>query len=103
MKIESSELIRTLRQWQADVDIHTGLKEFATYQKVIDEIKRMETNEEIKQRIEKERRESCKRKNVDTGKIKALRTAKWSVQKIADEMDVTPQTVRYHLDRMGLK
>lgn len=103
MKIESSELVKTLKEWQLDTSAYAGLKETALFQRVIDEVKRMETNEEIKQRIEKERRESCKRKNVDTGKIKALRTAKWSVQKIADEMGVTSQTIRYHLDRMGLK
>lgn len=56
MKIKSSELIQTLRFWQLDAgtNSYAGLKEVALYQKVIDEIKRMETNEEIKQRIERE-------------------------------------------------
>lgn len=70
MKIESNELIRTLRQWQADADIHTGLKEFAAYQKVIDEIKRMKTNEEIKQRIETG--EETQEAQNEGGEIKAI-------------------------------
>lgn len=70
MKIESSELIQTLKNWQIDAGIHTGLKEFAAYQKVIEEVKRMETNEEIKQRI-KAGEESSNAKNED-GEIKAI-------------------------------
>lgn len=70
MKIESSELIQTLKNWQIDTGIHTGLKEFATYQKVIEEVKRMETNEEIKQRI-KAGEEFSNAKNED-GEIKAI-------------------------------
>lgn len=54
MKIESNELVKTLKEWQIDANIYTGLAEFATYQKVIDEVKRMATNEEIRQQIERE-------------------------------------------------
>lgn len=70
MKIESSELIQTLKQWQLDAGIHTGLKEFAAYQKVINEIKRMETNEEIKQRIEAG--EESQAVQNEGGEIKAI-------------------------------
>lgn len=70
MKIESSELIQTLKNWQIDAGIHTGLKEFAAYQKVIEEVKCMETNEEIKQRI-KAGEKSSNAKNED-GEIKAI-------------------------------
>lgn len=70
MKIESSELIQTLKNWQIDAGIHTGLKEFAAYQKVIEEVKCMETNEEIKQRI-KAGEESSNTQNKD-GEIEAI-------------------------------
>lgn len=70
MKIESSELIQTLKNRRIDTGIHTGLKGFAAYQKVIEEVKRMETNEEIKQRI-KAGEESQNTQNED-GEIKAI-------------------------------
>lgn len=70
MKIEGSELIQTLKQWQIDAGIYTGLKEFATYQKVIEEVKRMETNEEIKQRIETG--EETQEAQNESGEIKAI-------------------------------
>ena len=40
---------------------------------------------------------------LDDGKIKALREAGWSLEKIADEMGCTPQTVANHLNAMGGK
>ena len=36
-------------------------------------------------------------KNVDHGKIVSLRTAGWSVKKIAAQMEISEQTVRNHL------
>lgn len=53
MKIESDDLIKNLQNWQENDTKYTGLKETAILQKVIDEVQRMATNEEIKQRIEK--------------------------------------------------
>jgi hypothetical protein len=44
-----------------------------------------------------------KREPLDVGKVRALVNAKWSVPKIADEMDVSPATIYYHLKKMGLK
>lgn len=40
------------------------------------------------------------RKNIDTGKVKALRRAGWSINKIADEMGVSAPTISYHLKKM---
>ena len=51
MKIESKDLIATLKVWQNDQSLYAGLKEPALLQKVIDEVEHMATNEEIKQRI----------------------------------------------------
>ena len=38
----------------------------------------------------------------DTGKMKALLKAGWSIAKIADEMQVTEQTIRKHCREEGL-
>lgn len=46
--------------------------------------------------------EKVGRKNVDDGKIRALWTGNWSIEKIADEMQLAPITVRRHLQEMGL-
>lgn len=43
-----------------------------------------------------------KRQPFDTGKLKALRNAGWSVAKIADEMRVAEQTVRNHMKKEGI-
>ena len=40
------------------------------------------------------------RKNIDKGKVKALRRAGWSINKIADEMGVSTATISYHLKKM---
>lgn len=70
MKIESKDLIKTLQKWQESNTTYTGLKETALFQRVIDEIKRMETNEEIGQRIKAEN-ESQNTQNEDE-EIKAI-------------------------------
>ena len=41
------------------------------------------------------------RKNIDTGKIKALYRAGWSQKAIADEMGVSPTTIHYHIKNMN--
>ena len=43
--------------------------------------------------------EEPKRKTLDDGKIKALRKAGWSLEKIADEMGVSAQTISNHLNK----
>lgn len=42
------------------------------------------------------------RKPFDTGKLRALRNAGWSVAKIADEMRVAEQTIRNHMKKEGI-
>ena len=42
------------------------------------------------------------RKPFDTGKLRALRNAGWSVAKIADEMGVSEQTIRNHMKKEGI-
>ena len=51
MRIESKDLISTLKKWQREEDPRAGLKESALLQKVINEVNRMAANEEIKTRI----------------------------------------------------
>lgn len=41
-----------------------------------------------------------KKKQLDTGKMNALRKAGWSIPKIADEMGVSAPTIRKHLTAM---
>ena len=53
MRIESKDLIATLKKWQSDSSTYAGLKEPALLQKVINEAQRMAVNEEIKQRIQR--------------------------------------------------
>ena len=56
--------------------------------------------EPVKVKVPKEAKpvkEEPKRKPLDDGKIKALRKAGWSLEKIADEMGVSAQTVSNHL------
>lgn len=40
-----------------------------------------------------------RRKALDDGKIRALRKAGWTLEKIADEMGCSPQTVKNRLDK----
>lgn len=54
--------------------------------------------EEPKPKKKKKERKS----SIDTGKIGALRKAGWSIAKIADEMQITDQTVRNHLKKLGI-
>lgn len=56
--------------------------------------------EPVKVKVPKEPKpvkEEPKRKPLDDGKIKALRKAGWSLEKIADEMGCSAQTVSNHL------
>lgn len=48
-------------------------------------------------KVEKEPEKLQKKPKVDTGKIKALADAGWSVQKIAEEMGLSGPTVRRYL------
>ena len=44
-----------------------------------------------------------KKKQLDTGKIKALREGGWTLAGIAREMGCSQQTVANHLRKMGMK
>ena len=52
--------------------------------------------EEPKPEPEKKRAPALK-KALDMGKVKALRKAGWTLDKIADEMGVSPQTIAHRL------
>ena len=43
-----------------------------------------------------------KNKPFDTGKLRALRSAGWSVAKIADEMSVSEPTIYKHMKKEGI-
>ena len=44
---------------------------------------------------------TCKRVQLDMGKVKALRNAGWSFEKIADEFNCSTQTIINHLNKEG--
>lgn len=57
------------------------------------------------QKSEEKKDESAKkqgRKPLDTGKLKTLREAGWSVAKIANEMGVTDQTIRNYITKLRI-
>lgn len=43
-----------------------------------------------------------RKKALDTGKLKALRAAGWTVAKIADEMGVSEPTIRNYIHKLGI-
>lgn len=45
----------------------------------------------------------AKRGKIDDGKIAALRKAGWSINKIAEEIGCSPQTVCNHISAMAVK
>jgi len=57
-------------------------------------------DDEVKEK--KPKTEHKPRKPFDTGKLGALRKAGWSVIKIADEMQVSEQTVRNYMKKEGI-
>jgi DNA-binding NarL/FixJ family response regulator len=48
------------------------------------------------------KQEKTKHKKVDAGKIKACYEAGWPIKLIADEIQASEATVRYHLKKEGL-
>ena len=52
---------------------------------------------EPKPELKPKQRKAVNRKELDMGKVKALRAAGWSFEKIADEMGCAPQTIANHL------
>ena len=54
---------------------------------------------ELKKKCDPVPKTGTQRKNLDDGKIRALRKAGWTLEKIADEMGCSPQTVKNRLDK----
>lgn len=65
-----------------------------------DPVKKMKS-EPVKTPVKKPAKKT-ERNPFDTGKLKALRAAGWSVAKIADEMRVSEQTIRNHMKKEGI-
>lgn len=87
-RIEAPEPIRSF-------DNHDFCKECA-----LDILKYAVTEKSEADPEEKEEDPDKKAVKVDTGKIKALHKAGWSVAKIADEIGCSEQTVYNHLKRI---
>ena len=54
---------------------------------------------ELKEKCDPVPKTGTQRKDLDDGKIRALRKAGWTLEKIADEMGCSPQTVKNRLDK----
>ena len=53
---------------------------------------------ELKKKCDPAPKTGARRKDLDDGKIRALRKAGWTLEKIADEMGCAPQTIKNRLD-----
>ena len=53
---------------------------------------------ELKKKCDPAPKAGTRRKDLDDGKIRALRKAGWTLEKIADEMGCAPQTIKNRLD-----
>ena len=58
---------------------------------------------DVRSVVIKENKSGGAKQKFDTGKMKALRQAGWSMKAIADEMKCTEQTVRNHMKKEGIK
>lgn len=56
--------------------------------------------EEEKRETESPKSEATNKKQIDFGKMKALRNAGWSMKQIAEEMQLAPSTVCGYLKKM---
>ena len=74
-----------------------------TLEEVAELAAKLEPDEKKKQPEPKKNPKPPGSKNVDTGKLLALRRAGWTMQEIADEMKISSATVSYHLSRMKEK
>ena len=64
------------------------------------EEKPTETGAETKEKPEPPKPEAPNKKQIDLGKMKALRNAGWSMKQIAEEMQLAPSTVCGYLKKM---
>ena len=65
------------------------------------EEKPTETSVETKEKPEPPKPEAPNKKQIDVGKMKALRNAGWSMKQIAEEMQLAPSKVCEHLKKDG--
>ena len=73
--------------------------EFLTLKKIVEE-KPTETAAETKEKPESLKSEATNKKQIDFGKMKALRNAGWSMKQIAEELQLAPSTVCGYLKKM---
>ena len=66
--------------------------------KVVQEVRGSDTEEEPAG----QKKRGAARKNIDMGKVRALLKAGWSIAKVADEFNVSDQTMRKRLKEEGL-
>ena len=58
---------------------------------------------ELKEKCDPAPKANTRRKDLDDGKIRALRKAGWTLEKIADEMGCATQTIKNRLDEYKIK
>lgn len=99
-------LIRTMGSGNPELDEALRISAL-TY---LDKLDPPEQNEEKPEQSEQKAEQkpektsaSKKKKQLDTGKIKALREGGWTLAGIAREMGCSQQTVANHLKKMGMK
>ena len=82
-----------------------SLKEQAAEESESDSEPEDDGDEEVVERMQEAEQKSWSRQrlNLDTGKVRALREAGWSIKKIADEMGVSETAITTRLKEMGLK
>ena len=82
------------------IPIDTAVK---IWEKLDEDAHAEEPKQEPEPKAEPKPKQTATKKPLDDGKILALRNAGWSLEKIADEMNCSPQTVANHLERMKKK
>ena len=87
-----------------DAELHISHTHYAFAPKSFADIK-----PEVKPEVKSDKLEELKdkepepvKKRIDDGKIVALRKAGWSMNKIAEEMGITPLTVSNHLKKLDM-
>lgn len=75
-------------------DFMNGVRFVADYPEATD------TEETITMEVDEEPPKWPKKKNIDTGKIAALKNAGWTQVSIAEEMGITPATVSRYVSEL---
>ena len=95
-------LIRTMGSGNPELDEALRISALA----YLDKLDPPEQNEQNEQKAEQKPEKTSapkKKKQLDTGKIKALREGGWTLAGIAREMGCSQQTVANYLRKMGMK